>query len=211
MLGTCKMAGCGTTKMQGDDPGGNISVQWEPVVQGIWTDLVLDAYLDATLNATDNLRDAYDTPVARHFYCKLFFPSTYNKSLYGVPAFAAINLTVLPASAKTTLICDLQFFGKPSTRMAEALWMTFAPLVPAASDMNWRMDKPGRWWTHLVSAATDLKICMQCGPVSGIYETMSASDIVIEMTDAALVSPTSIALPSGFSAESHPGQAGIST
>ena len=37
-----------------------------------------------------------------------------------------------------------------------------------------------------------------------------ASDIVIETTDAALVSPTSIALPSGFSMESHPGQ-GIPT
>ena len=80
-------------------------------MQGMRTDLPVDVNVDAALNATS--RGTYDSLVARHFYFNLSFPSTFNKSLYGDPAFAAINLTVTPAGTKTALTYDLQFFGKP--------------------------------------------------------------------------------------------------
>lgn len=49
---------------------------------------------------------------------------------------------VLP-HAEPAIQLDLSWFGKPATRLPEALWLTFNPI---AEDMNgWKLEKTGEW------------------------------------------------------------------
>ena len=131
---------------------------------------------------------------------------------------------------------DLQWYNKPPTRMAESLWMTFAPIVKvapsAAADADWRMDKLGRWVDPLATCTNGSKTVHAVW--SGVKHLRSNSshhvsdrftynrnhtakfnsnldndaDIVIETLDAALVSPgRNILLPSGYFNQGDDGEA----
>ena len=60
---------------------------------------------------------------------------------YGAPRALWLALTF--PTAEPTLQFDLQWFDKPATRLPEAAWFSFVPLV--AEPHAWRMDKLGQW------------------------------------------------------------------
>lgn len=66
---------------------------------------------------------------------------------YGAPRQIGLNVSVsVDPEGVLTLDYELQWWDKPPTRMAESVWMTFAPLTGAAHpDAGWAMDKLGRW------------------------------------------------------------------
>jgi hypothetical protein len=57
------------------------------------------------------------------------------------PRHAFVEL-VLP-KAEAVIHVTLSSFGKPATRMPEALWLTFNPIVDDAK--QWKLDKTGEW------------------------------------------------------------------
>jgi len=60
----------------------------------------------------------------------------------GAPRDIYVKITV-PANG-TTIDVDYQIFGKTSTRLVEALWVSFVPSVTGASG-DWELDKLGEW------------------------------------------------------------------
>jgi hypothetical protein len=60
---------------------------------------------------------------------------------YGAPADVALSLR-FPADAPAVHF-DLQWYGKPASRLAQAAWFSFRP--HSESDAEWRLQKLGRW------------------------------------------------------------------
>ena len=58
---------------------------------------------------------------------------------YGCPATLIMRIT-LPDD-RPMIDFDLQWFGKPACRLAEALWLSFSPKVEAPD--AWKMEKLG--------------------------------------------------------------------
>ncbi len=64
---------------------------------------------------------------------------------YGAPREIWLEIGIPKADRKIFL--DLQWFDKPTTRLPEALWLAFAPALPATDPeaQGWRLDKLGEW------------------------------------------------------------------
>ena len=45
--------------------------------------------------------------------------------------------------AEASIHLSLSWFGKPATRLPEALWLTFNPIIEDAKE--WKLDKSGEW------------------------------------------------------------------
>jgi hypothetical protein len=59
---------------------------------------------------------------------------------YGCPREFWIEYGFMDGESK--IDCTVQWFGKKATRIAEAVWFSFMPMV--RSPQNWRMDKLGQ-------------------------------------------------------------------
>ena len=57
------------------------------------------------------------------------------------PRHAFVELELPKAEPEVRL--TLKWFGKPATRMPEALWLTFNPMVE--DEKGWKLDKSGEW------------------------------------------------------------------
>jgi hypothetical protein len=57
------------------------------------------------------------------------------------PRHAFVEL-ILP-KAEPSILLNFLWFGKPATRMPEALWLTFNPIVEDVK--GWKLEKPGEW------------------------------------------------------------------
>jgi hypothetical protein len=82
------------------------------------------------------------------FVFNLTFGSTgeLDSPRFGAPAFSLLTVKLSAATNdphSVHIAYDLSWFDKPSTRAAESLWFTVAPL--GYSRENWTMDKLGRW------------------------------------------------------------------
>jgi hypothetical protein len=84
-----------------------------------------------------------ETPDAHRIVIALQFNDgeAFNSGRAAYPRHAFVEL-VLP-KAEPMIHLQLSWFGKPATRMPEALWLTFNPI---AEDPNgWKLDKSGEW------------------------------------------------------------------
>jgi hypothetical protein len=64
--------------------------------------------------------------------------------LSGSASFPRVAYTeLLLPKAEPTIHLSLSWFGKPATRLPEALWLTFNPI--AADQKGWTLDKSGEW------------------------------------------------------------------
>lgn len=82
------------------------------------------------------------------FVFNLTFGSTgkLDSPKFGAPAFSLLSVKVSAAASDPHAVqveYDLSWFNKPSTRAAESLWFTVAPL--GYSRDGWTMEKLGRW------------------------------------------------------------------
>merc|ERR1712216_551414 len=126
---------CGFSKC-GLDKSGAISSRNAPVVTSAWR------------------RASSSSLVQSFFFNVSFAKSPALLSKYGAPAFAtlevsidvsALTLGVQPGDSNAVkMAIDLAWYGKQPTRMAESLWMIFAPQT-GQGETGWRMDKLGRW------------------------------------------------------------------
>ncbi len=82
-----------------------------------------------------------ETPEAHRVLIQPAFDDrqAFSSGLASFPPKLYIELT-LP-KAQPEIAIDLTWFGKPATRLPEALWLTFNPAV--ADPHNWSMDKTG--------------------------------------------------------------------
>jgi len=81
--------------------------------------------------------DAHRIVVATQFNDKEAFES--GRAAFPRRAFVEM---VLP-NAKPEIHLAVSWFGKPATRMPEALWLTFNPVVE--DEKGWKLDKTGEW------------------------------------------------------------------
>jgi len=74
-------------------------------------------------------------------------------------AFLELNLP----SDRPEIELSLSWFGKPATRMPEALWLTFNPI--AADPHEWLLDKSGEWISpfDVVASGNRHMHCLQSG------------------------------------------------
>eukprot|EP01062_Namystynia_karyoxenos_P018197 TRINITY_DN16765_c0_g1_i1.p1 TRINITY_DN16765_c0_g1~~TRINITY_DN16765_c0_g1_i1.p1 ORF type:complete len:936 (+),score=259.95 TRINITY_DN16765_c0_g1_i1:77-2884(+) len=119
---------------------------------------------------------------------------------YGAPAYATIAVNISAASGAVRAAFDLQWFGKPPTRMAESLWMTFAPAGTGAAREGWEMDKMGRWVDPLSVAVNGSRALH--GVWSGVRRWavgpgLGAPCFELETLDAPVVSPGVSLSPTG--------------
>jgi len=84
-----------------------------------------------------------ETPDAHRIVIALQFNDgeAFNSGRAAFPRQAFVELT-LP-KAEPVIHLNLSWFGKPATRMPEALWLTFNPI--AEDPKGWKLDKSGEW------------------------------------------------------------------
>jgi hypothetical protein len=84
-----------------------------------------------------------ETEVAQRIVVGLQFKDNeaFQSGRAAFPRHAFLDLT-LPKN-KPEIQMKISWFGKPATRMPEALWLTFNPIVDDAK--GWSLDKSGEW------------------------------------------------------------------
>jgi hypothetical protein len=84
-----------------------------------------------------------ETPDAHRIVIALQFNDgeAFNSGRAAYPRHAFVEL-VLP-KAEPMIHLQLSWFGKPATRMPEALWLAFNPI--AEDPKAWKLDKSGEW------------------------------------------------------------------
>ena len=84
-----------------------------------------------------------ETPEAHRILVSMQFEDAeaFNSGRAAFPRYVFTEL-VLP-KAVPEIHLNVSWFGKPATRMPEALWLTFNPLVEDLK--GWTMDKSGEW------------------------------------------------------------------
>jgi len=122
---------------------------------------------------------------------------------YGAPAFATIKVSINATDldpGPLRLTVDLTWYGKQPTRMAESLWMTFAPQTGQGA-ANWRMDKLGRWVDPFQVARNGSQTMHALA--SGVQQLArdrpagGAPEVMISSPDAPVVSPNVALAPLG--------------
>ena len=117
---------------------------------------------------------------------------------YGPPSFAMMEVNISKStSGGVALDFDLSWWGKKATRMAESLWMTFAPA--GVSRDGWLMDKLGRDVDPLNTVLNGSRTMH--GVWSGVRHRRAGSeadDVTITSVDAPLVSPGLTFSPTGI-------------
>eukprot|EP00040_Diaphanoeca_grandis_P036438 m.232273 g.232273 ORF g.232273 m.232273 type:complete len:192 (+) comp33618_c0_seq3:2520-3095(+) len=130
-------------------------------------------------------------------------PRSRHRIKFGAPKFATLVVmldTRATTSGKVSIDFDLQWNGKRPTRMAESLWMTFAPV---SKQTGWQMNKLGRWVDPLQVVTNGSKT------MHAIWEGVRnpTAGVTIESPDAPVVSPGVELDPHGlFNEEPHPEQ-----
>jgi hypothetical protein len=84
-----------------------------------------------------------ETDVAHRILIALEFKdeAAFASQRAAFPQRVFLELVLPKASAEIQM--SVRWFGKPATRMPEALWLTFNPIVDDAK--GWRLDKSGEW------------------------------------------------------------------
>lgn len=161
--GRCSFSKCGL-----DESGAYSSKTVAKVQQG-WRRVFNDTHQSIVFNVTFG---TYDGPLSKQ---------------YGAPAYARLEVYVKEAmlnnGSRITLDFDLTWYGKTPTRMAEALWMTFA--VKKWDNTSWVMHKLGKWIDPMNVATNGSKTMHAIW--DGI-KTISGS-IGLESLDAPVVTP----------------------
>eukprot|EP00928_Gymnodinium_smaydae_P053189 TRINITY_DN37234_c0_g1_i1.p1 TRINITY_DN37234_c0_g1~~TRINITY_DN37234_c0_g1_i1.p1 ORF type:complete len:823 (-),score=99.61 TRINITY_DN37234_c0_g1_i1:65-2533(-) len=145
---------------------------------------------------TANIESALADEGAGRFVFNLSIPGQQLRNMYGPPPLITLEVTVrfgMNADSMDELTVDytLQWFGKPPTRMAESLWMTFNPA--GAGREGWEMDKLGRWIDPLNVVANGSQTMH--GIWSGVRH--SQAGVFIESLDAPIVMPGNSLAPTG--------------
>jgi len=96
-----------------------------------------------------------------------------------------IDVQVKESDDNITLTVDLQWFQKTSTRLPEAFWLTFNPVV--TSNDGWKMDKLGLDVDPLDVILNGSQ--HQHGVWDGITYTDKWGEMWIQSLDAGIVSP----------------------
>jgi hypothetical protein len=118
----------------------------------------------------------------------------------GAPPWASIRVSVDSSRVATTheivINHDVQWFGKPPTKMAESIWFAFAPST-GNSTSGWQMDKLGRWvdpMSVVMNGSTSMHAVW-----SGVRKVAANGNVLvsIETPDAPVVSPNLDMLPTG--------------
>ncbi len=107
---------------------------------------------------------------------------------YGCPRVVTLQIT-LPRAAPV-IHFDLQWFEKRASRLPEALWMSFNPIVN--DSRRWQMDKLGKWISPLDVIKNGNRHLHAVG--RGVRYQDRDTELLIETLDAPLVAPGDMSL-----------------
>jgi len=156
----------------------SISADWEPVVQAIFQKEYPDRFeflVQLTLNPTTS-------------------------DIFGAPRM--ISLSYVFSKNSPEIDINLQWFEKTATRLPEAMWFSFTPIVP--NPKLWLMDvmgSPVSPYDVVVNGSRHLHSIW-----SGVSynDTGNGLSLIIESKDANLVAPGDTAHLLNFDGESQP-------
>ncbi|GCE25178.1 hypothetical protein KDA_06620 [Dictyobacter alpinus] len=116
------------------------------------------------------------------FLLDLSLPAECSSS-WGGPA--RLSLLINALHADTQLTFTLQWFEKPASRLPEALWFSFSPVV--SYEEGWLLEKMGQWISPLDVITNGNRHLHAVG--RGVMYKTSEEELLLETQDAALVAP----------------------
>jgi hypothetical protein len=102
---------------------------------------------------------------------------------YGAPA--RVRMAYFFPREEPSVQVEVSWFDKPASRLPEAAWLSFAPLMQ--EPRPWEMDKLGRWISPLTVVSRGNRAMHGIG--EGVRIGCGDARLVIESLDAHLVSP----------------------